>query len=107
MHGRSGGISLVPTRSSSRHVAPRTRRELLDGCLLQAGYTAYWKRDLASAQRLFRKAAMRGFWHLRDAKYVLPSLLPPAAYRRLVAMADRQSAGSALMNAAPDGEAPA
>ena len=67
----------------------RTRRELVDGILLKAGYTAYWKRDLVSAHRLFREAALHGVWHLKDAKYVIPSLLPFAPYRRLVAAADR------------------
>ena len=72
------------------HLAPDKLRELLDGSLLDAGYAAYWKRDLVSAQRLFRKAALRGYWRLRDAKYVLPSLLPAALYRHLIATADRR-----------------
>jgi len=72
------------------HLAPADLRELLDASLLRAGYAAYWKRDLVSAQHLFRKAARRGSWRLRDAKYVLPSLLPAALYRRLIDTADRQ-----------------
>ena len=72
------------------HLAPADLRELLDAPLLRAGYAAYWKRDLVSAQRLFRKAARRGSWRLRDAKYVLPSLLPAALYRRLIDTADRR-----------------
>jgi glycosyltransferase involved in cell wall biosynthesis len=72
------------------HLAPGALRELLDGSLLRAGYAAYWKRDLVSAQRLFRKAARRGCWRLRDAKYVLPSLLPAGLYRRLIESADRR-----------------
>jgi len=71
------------------HLAPPARRELVDGCLLTAGYAAFWKRDLASAQRLFRKAVRRGYWRLRDAKYVLPSLLPAGLYRRLIESVDR------------------
>jgi glycosyltransferase involved in cell wall biosynthesis len=72
------------------HLAPTELRELLDGPLLRAAYVAYWKRDLVSAQPLFRKAALQGFWHVRDAKFILTSLLPSALYRRLVAAADRQ-----------------
>ena len=72
------------------HLAPAALRELLDGSLLRAAYAAYWKRDLVSAQPLFRKAALRGFWRVRDAKFILTSLLPSALYRRLVAAADRQ-----------------
>ena len=71
------------------HLSPATLRELLDGSLLQAAYTAYWKRDLVSAQPLFRKAAQQGSWHVRDAKFILTSLLPYALYRRLVTAADR------------------
>lgn len=71
------------------HLAPHARRELVDGCLLRAGYTAFWKRDLTSAQRLFRKALQRGYWRLGDAKYVLPTLLPAGLYRRLINAVDR------------------
>ena len=67
---------------------PATLRDLLDGSLLRSAYAAYWKRDLVSAQRLFRVAARRGSWRVRDARFVLPSLLPGALYRRLIAVAD-------------------
>jgi glycosyltransferase involved in cell wall biosynthesis len=72
------------------HLAPAILRELLDGSLLRSAYAAYWKRDLVSAQRLFREAARRGSWRVRDAKFVLPSLLPSALYRRLIAVADHR-----------------
>jgi len=72
------------------HLSPGSKRQLVDGCLLKAGYTAYWKRDLTSAQYLFRKALFHGCWHLEDAKYLLPSLLPEAAYRTLIAAVDRR-----------------
>jgi glycosyltransferase involved in cell wall biosynthesis len=72
------------------HLAPAILRELLDGSLLRSAYAAYWKRDLVSAQRLFREAARRGCWRVRDAKFVLPSLLPSALYRRLIAVADNR-----------------
>ena len=72
------------------HLAAGDLRELLDASLLRAGYAAYWKRDLVSAQRLFRKAARRGSWRLRDAKYVLASLLPAALYRRLIDTAEHR-----------------
>jgi len=72
------------------HLGPGALRELLDGAVLRAGYAAYWKRDLVSAQRLFRTAARRGYWRLRDARYVLPSLLPAGLYRRLIESADHR-----------------
>lgn len=72
------------------HLGPVALRDLLDGSLLRAAYAAYWKRDLVSAQRLFRVAARRGSWRARDAKFVLPSLLPASLYRRLIAVADHR-----------------
>lgn len=74
------------------HLAPSELRDLLDGSLLQAAYSAYWKRDLVSAQRLFRAAARQGYWRVRDVKYMLPSLLPAAWYRRLIDSTDRRRA---------------
>jgi hypothetical protein len=67
----------------------QTRRDLVDGILLRAAYVAYWKRDLVSAHRLFRKAALHGAWRLKDFRYVIPSLLPFAPYRQLITAADR------------------
>jgi glycosyltransferase involved in cell wall biosynthesis len=72
------------------HLAPATLQELLNSPLLRSAYSAYWKRDLASAQRLFREAARHGAWQMRDAKFVLPSFLPSALYRRLIAAADNR-----------------
>jgi glycosyltransferase involved in cell wall biosynthesis len=73
------------------HLDATTRRRLVDGPVLAAAYDAYWQRDLDSAQRLFRKslACRVGGW--RDVRYLLPSLLPQAVYRALVAAADRRS----------------
>jgi hypothetical protein len=51
------------------HFDAQTRRELLDGVLLKAGYVAYWKRDLVSAHRLFRERPPRGM-ALKDARYL-------------------------------------
>lgn len=70
------------------HLPSRVIRDLLDGSVLKAGYVAYWKRDLVSAQRLFRKAVGCGYWRLTDAPYVLSALLPMPIYRRLIALAD-------------------
>jgi len=72
------------------HLGPGALRELVDGAVLRAGYAAYWKRDLVSAQRLFRKAARRGYWRLCDARYVLPSLLPAGLYRRMIESVDHR-----------------
>lgn len=75
----------------------RTRvRELTDGTLLSRAYDAYWRRDLATAQPIFRMALHAGGWKLRDLRYLLPSLLPGTLYRRLITLSDaRQQEGSA------------
>jgi hypothetical protein len=67
----------------------RTRvRELTDGTLLSRAYDAYWRRDLATAQPIFRMALHAGGWKLRDLRYLLPSLLPGSLYRRLITLSD-------------------
>lgn len=67
-------------------------RELIDGGLLQRGYDAYWRRDLVSAQKIFRLSVRAGGWRLADLKYLLPALLPSGLYRFLVGRADRSDA---------------
>jgi hypothetical protein len=72
------------------HLAPDELRRLVDGILLEAALAAYWKRDLESAQRLFRKSIGTRCWRVADLRYLLPSLLPQGAYRALIAAADRR-----------------
>ncbi len=72
------------------HLDRRRRRELVHGDLLRRGYTAYWRRDLESAGRLFRRALATGCWRLPDLKYLLPALLPPRLYRALLQLHDRR-----------------
>jgi len=75
-------------------LSPARRRELVDGGLLRRGYDLYWRRDLGSAQKVFRLALRAGGWTLRDLKYLLPALLPSRLYRALVAGADGRGGGS-------------
>lgn len=71
-------------------------RELTDGMLLSRAYDAYWRRDLATAQPIFRMALNAGGWKLHDLRYLLPSLLPGSLYRRLITLSDvRQREGAA------------
>lgn len=71
-------------------------RELTDGTLLSRAYDAYWKRDLTTAQPIFRMALCAGGWKLRDLRYLLLSLLPASLYRRIIGLSDaRQDEGSA------------
>lgn len=70
------------------HLDRRTLVELVDGFLLKSGYTAYWKRDLPSAWRLFRPALSSGHWSLRDLRYLVPALLPERMFTRIVGFFD-------------------
>jgi glycosyltransferase involved in cell wall biosynthesis len=70
------------------HLPTARRKALVDGVLLQAGYEAFWRRDLESAQSLFRKALRTGAWQAKDLKYLTASLLPRETFRKLVGSAD-------------------
>jgi glycosyltransferase involved in cell wall biosynthesis len=63
-------------------------RELVDGGLLKRGYDAYWRRDLVSAQRIFRMALKHGAWKAGDLRYLLPALIPAPLYLRLLRARD-------------------
>jgi hypothetical protein len=65
-------------------------RSLIDGGLLRRGYDNYWRRDLVSARRIFRKAFFTGYWKLSDLRYLLPALLPEKLYLSLLGLASRR-----------------
>lgn len=66
-------------------------RKLTDGVLLGRAYEAYWRRDLDTAQPIFRMAFRGGGWKLRDLRYLLPSLLPASLFKKIVMLADGRS----------------
>ncbi|HMM75046.1 MAG TPA: glycosyltransferase family A protein [Gammaproteobacteria bacterium] len=70
------------------HLEPRRLRELTDGHLLKMAYRAYWSRQLATAQRLFRAAAAAGVCGWRDLPYVWLSKLPPRVFWTLIRLRD-------------------
>ncbi|XSG86411.1 MAG: glycosyltransferase [Methylohalobius sp. ZOD2] len=70
------------------HLSPETLRRLVTGPILKSAYDALWKRDLTSSQKLFRHALKTGGWRLADLKHLIPSLLPPPAYRQLIQWMD-------------------
>ena len=72
------------------HLDSRRLAQLVDGVLLDAAYEAFWRRDLESAQRLFRKALGTGAWQSKDIKYLGASLLPAGAFRALARAADER-----------------
>lgn len=67
-----------------QHLGRATIRRRLAEPLLKAAYQALWQRDLPSAHRLFRQALWQGGWQMKDAKYLLASLLPFAWYQKMV-----------------------
>ena len=67
----------------------RRVRELTLGTLLAQAYAGYWKRDLATARRLFRAVMRQGYGTLRDWTYMLPALLPESWHRALLRRRDK------------------
>lgn len=65
-------------------------RDLTDGMLLRRAYEAYWRRDLDTAQSIFKMALQGGGWRLRDLRYLLLALLPSRLFRWAIAAADRR-----------------
>ena len=71
------------------HLPAHRLRELTEGQVLKQAYRALWKRDIASAHKLFRHVAMARSFGFKELRHVLSALLPFRAYRWLVRLADR------------------
>ena len=71
------------------HLSPEILRDLTEGRVLRHAYQAFWKRDLLSSQKLFRHAAIRSSFALKDLRHILISLLPEGLYRWIVKISDR------------------
>ena len=71
------------------HLPARRLRELTEGRVVQQAYRALWKRDVASAHKLFRHVALARTFGIRDMRHAMSALLPISAYRRLVGLVDR------------------
>lgn len=72
-----------------KHLGLSTRNELINGPLQKQAREAFWKRDLVSAQKLFRAMLSTGCWQLSDLTYLMPALLPLSIYRRLVSLLEK------------------
>lgn len=66
----------------------RLTHQLTDGVLLKRAYEAYWRRDLDTAQPIFRMAFKGHAWKIHDLRFMLPALLPPFLFRNLVRFVD-------------------
>ena len=66
------------------NLTPDRLWDLTNGSLLKEAYSAFWKRDLFTAQRLFRYAFSQRAWKRADLTHILPSLLPSFLYRFMI-----------------------
>jgi hypothetical protein len=71
------------------HLPQPRLRELTEGQVLKQAYRALWKRDIASAHKLFRHVAVARSFGFKELRHVLSAMLPFPAYRWLVRLADR------------------
>jgi GT2 family glycosyltransferase len=71
------------------HLELSTLDELINGPLQKQALEAFWKRDLVSAQKLFRSILNAGCWQLGDLKYLIPALLPLSIYRYLILLLEK------------------
>jgi glycosyltransferase involved in cell wall biosynthesis len=74
------------------HLSTQRLQDLTEGQVLRQAYRAVWKRDLDSAQKLFRHVAANGSFRLQDLRHVAPALLPATLYRGLMEIRDRRTA---------------
>lgn len=66
------------------HISKENLAELVNGGVFTQAYSAFWKRDLISAQRLFREIFKSGIWRFKDLKYIGLSFLPIFLLRRII-----------------------
>jgi len=75
-------IEQYPERVS--HLSQQKLRDLTYGAYLKRGFDAYWKRDLISAHRIFRRCLANRYFQPKQLKYLLPALLPEKLFIRLI-----------------------
>jgi glycosyltransferase involved in cell wall biosynthesis len=75
---------------AGRFGGKKALHELIGRALYDTAYEAYWKRDIASSQPLFRKLLRMGVWSMRDLKYMLPSLAPRPIYKMFLERMDQR-----------------
>ena len=74
----------------ARQIPTKRLLAFVDGAFLARGFDAYWRRDLVSAQKIFRLALKTTSWRAKDLRYLLPALLPQKLYTLLIEIADRR-----------------
>lgn len=71
------------------HLPRARRRVLVIGAMRSAAYEAFWRRDLPTAQALFRHALLHRALNLKDLRYALSAMLPERTFAALVGRFDR------------------
>ncbi|MGY6274694.1 glycosyltransferase family 2 protein [Methylomonas sp. MgM2] len=66
------------------HIPAKARSEIINDFLITQAYTAFWKRDLLSAQRLFRRMFLSNTYRFSDLPYIATSFLPYRLFSGLV-----------------------
>jgi GT2 family glycosyltransferase len=75
------------------HLPLKRLRDLTEGQVIRQAYRAFWKRDLVSAQRLFRHVGAAGAYKLSDLRHIMTAMLPTLAYTKLVRFLDGRRQG--------------
>lgn len=84
---RKDFCSTYPEKVS--HIPKEKIFELINRPVSRQAYDAFWKRDLDSAQKLFRIMYKFNIWHIKDLKYIIPSLFPYFVFKRLCDFLDQ------------------
>jgi len=72
-----------------KHLPASIIEEQVNNYVLKQAREAFWKRDLVSAQKLFRSILTSGCWQLDDLKYLIPAILPLSIYRKLIVLLEK------------------
>lgn len=70
------------------HLPAEHLRDVTEGQVRRQAYRAFWKRDFASAQHLFRHCAAARSFQAKDLPYIASALLPAKLFAGLVTLAD-------------------
>lgn len=71
------------------HLPIQELNSLLNKQVASQAYDAFWKRDLDSAQHLFRAMLQFGYWKIKDLKYITLSLFPARIFKKIILFLDK------------------
>lgn len=71
------------------HIPKKKLDSLLNKQISSQAYDAFWKRDLDSAQHLFRAMLHFGCWQIKDLKYIALSLFSARMFKKIILFLDK------------------